>query len=145
MSKMLILWIIVLIAAIAIEVATMGLTTIWFSGGALIAMIIELLHGSISLQIIVFLIVSLILLYFTRPIAVKYFNRERTSTNLDSLIGKRAVVTSAIHNLHETGQVMVEGKEWSARSKDSEVTFEKDSIVQIVSIKGVKLIVEASK
>ena len=145
MSKMLILWIIVLIAAIVIEVATMGLTTIWFSGGALVAMIIELLHGSISLQIIVFLIVSLILLYFTRPIAVKYFNRERTSTNLDSLIGKRAVVTSAIHNLHETGQVMVEGKEWSARSKDSEVTFEKDSIVQIVSIKGVKLIVEASK
>lgn len=145
MSKMLILWIIVLIAAIAIEVATMGLTTIWFSGGALIAMIIELLHGSISLQIIVFLIVSLILLYFTRPIAVKYFNRERTSTNLDSLIGKRAVVTSAIHNLQETGQVMVEGKEWSARSKDSEVTFEKDSVVQIVSIKGVKLIVEASK
>ena len=142
---MLILWIIVLIAAIAIEVATMGLTTIWFSGGALIAMIIELLHGSISLQIIVFLIVSLILLYFTRPIAVKYFNRERTSTNLDSLIGKRAVVTSAIHNLQETGQVMVEGKEWSARSKDSEVTFEKDSVVQIVSIKGVKLIVEASK
>ena len=145
MSKMLILWIIVLIAAIAIEVATMGLTTIWFSGGALVAMIIELLHGSISLQIIVFLIVSLILLYFTRPIAVKYFNRERTSTNLDSLIGKKAVVTAAIHNLHETGQVMVEGKEWSARSKDSEVTFEKDSIVQIVSIKGVKLIVEASK
>jgi membrane protein implicated in regulation of membrane protease activity len=142
---MLILWIIVLIAAIAIEVATMGLTTIWFSGGALVAMVIELLHGSISLQIIVFLIVSLILLYFTRPIAIKYFNRERTSTNLDSLIGKRAVVTSAIHNLHETGQVMVEGKEWSARSKDSEVTFEKDSIVQIVSIKGVKLIVEASK
>ena len=142
---MLILWILVLIATIVIEASTMGLTSIWFAGGALIAMILELLHGSVVLQIIVFLIVSLILLYFTRPIAVRYFNKERTKTNLDSLIGKRAVVTSAIHNLKETGQVMVEGKEWSARSNDPEIIFEKDSIVQIVSIKGVKLIVEASK
>ena len=144
MSEMLILWIIVLIAAIVIEAITMGLTTIWFSGGALIAMIIELLHGNVILQLIVFLIVSLILLYFTRPIAVKYFNKERTQTNLDSLIGKQAVVTSTIHNLKETGQVMVEGKEWTARSSDPEVIFEKDSIVRIISIKGVKLIVEAT-
>ena len=71
MSEMLILWIVVLVAAIAMEAATMGLTTIWFAGGALIAMILELLGGGIPLQVIGFLIVSLILLYFTRPIAVK--------------------------------------------------------------------------
>ncbi len=143
MSEMLILWIIVLIATIAIEAATMGLTTIWFTGGAFVAMIIEMLNGSILLQITVFLIVSLILLFYTRPIAVKYFNKEREKTNLDSLIGKQAVVTSSIHNLLETGRVMVDGKEWTARSNDASKTFEKETIVRIVSINGVKLIVEA--
>ena len=144
MSNVLILWIIVLIATIAIEAATMGLTTIWLAGGAFIALIIELLNGSFLLQVTVFLIVSLILLFFTRPIAVKHFNQKREKTNLDSLIGKQAIVTSSIHNLHETGQVMVDGKEWTARSIDASKTFEKDEIVRIVSIKGVKLIVEAS-
>ena len=144
MSNVLILWIIVLIATIAIEAATMGLTTIWFAGGAFIALIIELLNGSFLLQVTVFLIVSLILLFFTRPIAVKHFNQKREKNNLDSLIGKQAIVTSSIHNLHETGQVMVDGKEWTARSNDASKTFEKDEIVRIVSIKGVKLIVEAS-
>lgn len=145
MSNVLIFWIIVLIATLAIEAATMGLTTIWFTGGAFIALIIELLNGSFLLQVTVFLIVSLILLFFTRPIALKHFNKEREKTNLDSLIGKQAVVTSSIHNLKETGQVMVDGKEWTARSNDASKTFEKDDIVRIVSIKGVKLIVEASE
>lgn len=143
MSGMLILWIIVLIVTIAIEAVTMGLTTIWFTGGAFAALIIEILNGSVWLQITVFLLVSLILLFYTRPIAVKYFNREREKTNLDSLIGKQAVVTSYIHNLQETGQVMVDGKEWTARSSDASKTFEKEAIVRIVSINGVKLIVEA--
>ncbi len=143
MSSVLIFWIIVLIATIAIEAATMGLTTIWFTGGAFVALIIELLNGTFLLQVIIFLIVSLILLFFTRPIAVKHFNQEREKTNLDSLIGKQAVVTSSIHNLQEIGQVMVDGKEWTARSTDASKTIAKDEIVRIVSIKGVKLIVEA--
>ena len=142
MSNVLILWIIVLIVAIAIEAATMGLTTIWFAGGAFIALIIELLNGSFLLQVTVFLIVSLILLFFTRPIAVKHFNQKREKTNLDSVIGKTAVVTIPIHNLKETGQVMLEGKEWTARSIDSSKQFDKETLVKIVAIRGVKLIVE---
>ena len=142
MSEMLILWIVVLVAAIAMEAATMGLTTIWFAGGALIAMILELLGGGIPLQVIGFLIVSLILLYFTRPIAVKYFNKGREKTNLDSVIGKTAVVTLPIHNQKETGQVVLDGKEWTARSNDASKQIEKDTLVKVISIKGVKLIVE---
>ena len=142
MSEMLILWIVVLVAAIAMEAATMGLTTIWFAGGALIAMILELLGGGIPLQVIGFLIVSLILLFFTRPIAVKYFNKGREKTNLDSVIGKTAVVTLPIHNLKETGQVVLDGKEWTARSNDASKQIEKDTLVKVISIKGVKLIVE---
>ena len=137
-----ILWLIILAATLLIESATMGLTTIWFSGGALAAMIVELLNGSILVQVIVFLVISLILLFYTRPIAVKYFNKKREKTNLDSVIGKTAVVTIPIHNLKETGQVLVDGKEWTARSTDLTKQFEKDALVKVVSIKGVKLIVE---
>lgn len=137
-----ILWLIVLVTALVIEAMTMGLTTIWFSGGALAAMIVEMLNGGISLQVVVFLIISLILLFYTRPIAVKHFNKKRAKTNLDTVIGKTAVVTIPIHNLKETGQVILDGKEWTARSNDASKEFEKGSLVKIVEIKGVKLIVE---
>lgn len=142
MSNMMILWIVVLVATLAIEAMTMGLTTIWFSGGALAAVIVELLNGGIWMQIIVFLVISLVLLFYTRPIAVKHFNKEREKTNLDSVIGKTAVVTIPIHNLKETGQVMLDGKEWTARSNDSTKQIEKEALVKVISIKGVKLIVE---
>lgn len=145
MDRMMILWIIVLVVSIFIEALTMGLTSIWFAGGALAAVIIELLHGGLLLQVMVFLIVSLVLLFFTRPIAMKYFNKEREKTNSDKLIGKQAVVTDTIHNLKATGQVTVAGQEWTARSSDEEKCFEKGEIVKIVAIRGVKLIVEAAE
>ena len=145
MSEMMVLWIIVLIAAIFIEAMTMGLTSIWFAGGALTAIILELLNAGTYLQVIVFLVISLLLLYFTRPVAVKLFNKERVKTNAEGLIGKQAVVTDTIHNLKTTGKVVVAGQEWSARSSDEETIFETGEIVRIVDIKGVKLIVETAK
>lgn len=145
MSEMMILWIIVLIAAIFIEAMTMGITSIWFAGGALTAIILELLNAGTYLQVIVFLVISLLLLYFTRPVAVKLFNKERVKTNAEGLIGKQAVVTDTIHNLKTTGKVVVAGQEWSARSSDEETIFETGEIVRIVDIKGVKLIVETAK
>ena len=137
-----ILWLIVLVATLVIEAATMGLTSIWFSGGALAAMIVELLNGSISIQVLVFLVISLILLFYTRPIAMKHFNQKREKTNLDSVIGKTAVVTIPIHNLKGTGQVMMDGKEWTARSTDSSKQFDKEALVKVIAIRGVKLMVE---
>lgn len=145
MGTMTILWLIVLIAAIFIEAATMGLTSIWFSGGALAAICIEKLNGGIYLQVIVFLVVSLLMMYFTRPVAIQYFNKERQKTNLDSIIGKQAVVTSTIHNLKGIGKVIVSGQEWSAKSLEEDQIFEEGEIVKIVKIKGVKLIVESDK
>ena len=145
MDEMKILWIIILVMAIIIEVPTMGLTTIWFAGGAIAALIMELLGVSTYLQIAAFLVVSLALLYFTRPMAVKYFNMERTKTNIDCLIGRQAVVTEEVHNLNGTGKVTVAGQEWSARSIDEQLFLEKGKIVKIVEIKGVKLIVEAGQ
>ena len=145
MGGMFFLWIILLVAAVLIEAVTMGLTSIWFAGGALAALVVERLQGSVYAQISICLIVSLVLMYVTRPIAVKYFNTERVKTNLEELIGRRAVVTEKISNLQGMGQVIVAGKEWSARSMDDQVQFAEGEIVIVSEIKGVKLVVHSER
>ncbi len=141
MSEMLIFWLVLLIVAIVVEVLTMGLTTIWFAGGTLVAILAAMLHLPIWLQIILFAGVSLTLLFFTRPVAVKYFNRDRIKTNVESMVGRQAVVTGEIDNIQGIGQVTLSGQEWSARSTDEKVRIPVGSVVNVVSVSGVKLIV----
>ena len=135
-------WLILLIIFVVIEVFTLGLTTIWFAGGALVAMLTALLHAPVWLQICVFVIVSLVLLFFTRPIAVKYFNKDRIKTNVESLVGKPAIVISEIDNLQGIGQVMVNGQEWTARSCEDSEKIQVGAVVTVIAINGVKLIVK---
>lgn len=136
------IWLIVLVACILIEIATMGLVTIWFAGGALVAAIVAALGGKLWLQIGVFLVVSLLLLFLTRPIAVKYFNKDRIKTNVESLIGRQAIVISEINNLQGIGQVTVNGQEWSARSVNEEKELPVGTVVVVRAVSGVKLMVE---
>ena len=119
MSEMVTLWLVVLIVSIGVEVATLGLTSIWFAGGAVVAVIAAALQAPIWLQILLFFAVSLLLLFFTRPVAVRYFNKDRVRTNVESMIGRQAIVTSEIDNLQGIGQVTVGGQEWSARTEDN--------------------------
>lgn len=139
------IWLIVFVACIVIEIISMGLTTIWFAGGALVAAIGAAFSVPLWVQIILFIIVSFVLLYFTRPIAVKYFNKDRVKTNAESLVGKQAIVISEIDNLQGIGQVTVEGKEWTARTTEDNVTLPVGSVVIIKAISGVKLMVEEKK
>ena len=141
MSGMVVLWLVVLILAICIEVGTMGLSSIWFAGGALIAVIAAVLSFPVWLQVVLFLVVSLLLLIFTRPIAVKYFNKDRVRTNVESMIGRQAIVVSEIDNLQGIGQVTVGGQEWSARSEDEKKCLAVGTVVEVVAVNGVKLIV----
>ena len=136
------IWLVVFVACIAIEIITMGLTTIWFAGGALVAAIGAALGAPIWLQAVFFGAVSLVLLYFTRPVAVKYFNKDRVKTNAESLVGKQAVVISEIDNLQGIGQVSVNGQEWSARTVEEGITLTEGSVVIVRAISGVKLMVE---
>ncbi len=139
------IWLIVFVACIVIEIISMGLTTIWFAGGALVAAIGAAFSAPIWVQVILFVIVSFVLLYFTRPIAVKYFNKDRVKTNAESLVGKQAIVISEVDNLQGIGQVTVEGKEWTARTTEDNVTLPVGSVVIIRAISGVKLMVEEKK
>lgn len=134
-------WLILLIVFIAIELPTLGLTTIWFAGGALVAILAAVLNLPLVVQVVLFLVVSLVLLFFTRPVAIKYFNKDRVKTNVESLVGRQAIVVSEIDNLQGIGQVTVGGMEWSARSADDHVKISTGAVASVVAINGVKLIV----
>lgn len=140
--NMTVFWLAVLVILVVIELFTMGLTTIWFAGGALVAALISIPGLPVSLQIFAFLAVSAVLLYFTRPVAVKYFNRDRVRTNIESMVGRQAIVISEINNLEGVGQVNTGGMEWSARSSYNNIVLPVGAVVTILGVDGVKLIVE---
>ena len=135
-------WLIVMIIFIIFELATLGLTTIWFALGALVALAVAAVGGPLWLQIIVFALVGLLTLFCVRNLAVQFFNQNRVKTNADGLIGRKGIVTEEISNIHATGQVTVAGQEWTARSVKEGVTYEEGAMVVIREIRGVKLIVE---
>ena len=136
-----IFWLIVFVILLVVEIATMALTTVWFAGGALAAFLAAYIGFGVVVQVLVFLIVSILLLVLTRPLAVKFFNQERQKTNAESLIGQKAIVKEEINTLQATGRVEVNGMEWSAKTEESEI-IKADTIVMIKGIQGVKLIVE---
>ena len=143
--NMTVFWLVVLVVLVIIELLTMGLTTVWFAGGAFIAAIAALFHAPIVLQVILFLFVSAILLLFTRPLAVKYFNKDRVRTNAESLVGRQAIVISEVDNLQGIGQVNVGGMEWSARTRTDGVKLPVGTVTTVLAINGVKLVVEERK
>ncbi len=135
-------WIGLLIAFLVIEILTVGLTTIWFAGGSLVALIAGALGASAPIQIVLFFVVSFVMLVFTRPIALKYLNPKRTKTNYEEAVGQKVKVVEEIHNLNGTGKAIYNGVEWTARSVRDEIVIPADTMVEVVSVSGVKLIVK---
>lgn len=135
------IWLGIFIVLVILEIPTMALTTIWFAGGAFVAFVLSLFQTEVLTQIIVFLIVSFVLLLCTRPLAVKYINKGHVKTNIDSLIGEQAKVTEQISNINDTGVVVLNGLEWTARTQNQGIIIPVNAIVTIEKIEGVKLIV----
>lgn len=140
--NMTIIWLVLLIVMIVIELATMGLTTIWFAGGSLVATIAAACSAPIWLQVTLFFVVSLVLLWFTRPIAVKYFNKDRIRTNVEAMVGRQGVVTSEIDNLEGIGEVKIGGMEWTARTIMDGMKLPVGTVVIVRAVDGVKVIVQ---
>lgn len=137
-----IFWIALIIIFLLVEMITVGLTTIWLAGGAFIAFLLSMIHTPVAVQIVAFLLVSFVLIYFTRPWATKYINSRRTKTNADSLIGQVIKVTEEIDNAELKGKVIANGIDWSARTADDQQNIEAGKMVRVLRIEGVKLIVE---
>jgi membrane protein implicated in regulation of membrane protease activity len=144
--NMIFFWLVLFVIFVIIEAATLGLATIWFAGGALVATLVAVaLPGLIWLQVLLFLAVSVLLLYFTRPVAVKYFNKDRVKTNVESYVGREVIVVSEIDNLQGIGQVKLGGQEWTARTLSDDDVMEVGTVGVVKAVDGVKLIIEEKK
>jgi membrane protein implicated in regulation of membrane protease activity len=132
------IWVLIAVIFAVIEGFTMGLTTIWFTVGGVAACIIALLGGPILLQVAVFLIVSIILLYFTRPLAEKRLRIGHEKNNIDQMTGKTCLVMEPIRPYHP-GQVKLDGLIWTAAANDKEDILDKGDLARIVKSKGSSL------
>ena len=132
-----IIWLAVMLISVSIELGTVSLTSLWFACGALVAMIASLLHAPLALQVVLFLSVSVALLFLLRPVVKKYLNPRLVRTNVDAVIGTEGIVTAQVDNLKATGSVKLGALEWSARSTSGEV-IEPGTRVKVDRIEGVK-------
>lgn len=138
----LIFWAVLFVVMVLLELLTLGLISIWFAVGAVAAMIAQFFGALFVIQTVIFLVVSVTLLYLLAPWARRYFNKDRMKTNAQSLIGKQAIITEPINNLQSRGRVIVDGMEWSARYSGDSGCAPEGTVVRIKDIQGVKLIVE---
>jgi membrane protein implicated in regulation of membrane protease activity len=141
-SAMPIVWTVLIIVFAVAEAFTLGLTSIWFALGAIVALLVSLLKLPIYLQIAVFLIATLVLVIYTRPIAQKYLRIGVSKTNVSALVGEKGVVMKRV-DVYNLGQVKVKGQIWTAKSERGE-EIARGEEVEIVAIEGVKLIVHST-
>ena len=134
-------WLIAMIVLLVVEGIAPGLVSIWFALGALAALISALLGAPLWLQVFWFVLVSVVSLAVTRPLAKKYVNSRVTPTNADMLVGQDCIVTEEIDNILGTGAVNVGGKVWTARLEEAGGRAYPGERMKILRIEGVKLIV----
>ncbi len=135
-----VLWLIAVAVLAVTEAFTLGLTSIWFAGGALLAAITAILGGSVAVQVIVFFVASAAMLAIMRPIVRKRFNNKIEKTNVDAIIGMEGVVEDTVTHINP-GAVKVGGKVWTAVC-DEDAEILPGTVVVVSDVRGVTLIVK---
>ncbi len=133
-------WIGLIVLFGVMEAATAGLTSIWFVLGSVAGLVVAICHGPLWLQILVFFVVSIAALIFTRPLVKKMAAKGIQPTNLDQVLFETARVTEEINNVLSQGAVYIQGKTWSARSEDESI-IPVGTLVTVTRMSGVKLFV----
>ena len=140
MEHMVWIWLAVTFLAVVCEIMTAELVSIWFVPGAIAGIVLAVLEQPVWIQAIVFFASSVVLVVLFQILFIsKKKKGKKNATNLDIIIGEKAVVTETINNISFEGCVKINGQYWSARSEDDSV-INKDEIVEIVAVSGVKLI-----
>lgn len=134
------IWLGVLALSLIVEFISMELVSIWVSVGSLVAMILAFCNVSITIQLIVFGVVTIACILGLRRIALKFFFRNKGKTNLDAIIGTTYKLLKKV-NAEELGSIKVNGVEWSVKSLDNE-EIDAGNFVEIVSVDGNKFIVK---
>lgn len=142
MEFMWVIWLVLAIAFAVIEMTNASFFIIWFSAGSLVALVVSLFIPSITIQLFVFLLISVLLLISTRKITKKFINSKPSyKTNIDTVKNTSGIVIEEINNIKGSGQVKVKSEIWSAVSASDEI-IPIDTKVVVFDVKGVKLIVD---
>ena len=135
-----IIWLVLMVGFLVAEAVTVTMVSLWFAAGALVALLVSLLHLKIWIQITLFVLVSGVLLACLRPMVRRHFTPRLTRTNVDAIVGTKGVVTIEIDNVCAAGQVKLNGMEWSARSADGSI-IPAGTLIRVERIEGVKAFV----
>ena len=139
-----IIWLALTVVFLITEAVTVTVVSLWFAAGSLAAMVTALTGGGLAFQATVFLIISIVMLTALRPLVRKYVTPTLTPTNIDSVIGSVGIVTVQIDNISATGQVKLNGMEWTARSTSGE-PIATGTQVTVNRIEGVKVFVSPAE
>lgn len=136
-------WIALFVLFFILEGITYSMISIWFAVGSIASFVVSFFTDSVSVQLIVFLVISVItLILFRGPLNKKLTNNHSEKTNFNQVVGKVGIVTERIDNLHATGRASISGMSWMARSEDDAVCIEKDEKVVVQRTEGVKIYVQ---
>ena len=138
------IWLIVAGVFFIAEIFTTGFLVFWFGLGAIFAMIASFFIQDLVIQTTIFLIVSVILIFATRPLVNKFLKTDTVSTNVFSIIGKHGIVVKELNSIEGTGQIKVNGEVWSAEDLNGNSIPEGSEVV-VLKITGVKAIVSLVK
>ena len=137
-----IIWLALFVVMIIIEASGPALVSIWFSVGALLALIVSFIPGvAWWIEVIVFLVISSACLLALRPICKRYFKRNTLNTNVDSFVGKRGYVIEDIEDL-KPGAVKIGDVSWTAVPADSKQKILENEVIEVVAVNGNKLVVK---
>lgn len=139
-ATMVIVWLAICIIALILEAITTEIVSIYFSFGAIVAMICAIFEMSFWPQVWIYIAVVAITLFTTRPLFLKYLKSNEIKTNVDALIGKRFKLSKAITS-DERGELIISGITWSTTTNDNS-SIDENETVEILSLEGSKLIVK---
>lgn len=141
-----ILWAMLGIILVIAEVFTPGFVLLWFGVGALVAAFASLVGlDSLSLQFLIFAVVSIALTAASRTIFVNYFSREKSGNEIkmgvDALPGKIGTVVSSSAGALNEGAVKVYGSTWTAYPSEGEEPLEAGDRVTVERVQGASIYV----
>ena len=115
------MWVVAALVLIIIEIFTSGFAIACLSAGCLLAAVGASFELSLAWQFGLFALGTFLGFIFIRPFVLKLMNKNanknNVTTNMDNLIGRKAVVTERIEK-DGYGRVKIDGDDWKARMDD---------------------------
>jgi len=135
------IWFGIAVACAVVEIASAGFWFLWLAiSAAVVALLAKInLVTQLPIQIVIFSLLSLLLVVFTRPLLIKALGTREVKSNVDSLVGRQGVVIEAINPLTGEGQVKLDGEIWSVRAPHPIAT---GTLVIVEAVQGVRLLVQ---